>query len=237
MRALSFDLRSTLAGRGGHGTAFRRLCHVAGLACGLSLAPLTAAQAEYWGTSLATATPQVLPGGKLASTTVVGSPDGQGVRSEARAECTDDLLRCTSVARLFVPVTPPRGTQLRTLWLRAIDSHRGGHVRATFYRQDLLGGRPEPLGQVTTTDSGHQVVQATVQATSLQGRVGPVVIGPIGPFEPTFTYYVEVVLVTEGVQVSLPGAPAPSLIAYDVGFDLDPCSSPELPSFDGRSCF
>jgi hypothetical protein len=198
--------------------------------------PFASAHAEYWGTSLATATPQVLSGGKITSTTVIASVNGNGVRSEAPLECAD-RVRCTSLTRLLVPVTPPRGTQFRTLWLRAFDTDSQGYVRATFYRQNLVGGKAESLGQISTSNGGFQIVQSGVQALDSQGRAGPVVIGPIGLFEPTFTYYIEILIVTNGLSVSAPGTPAPALIGYDVGFDLDTCSSPELPSYNGLSCF
>ena len=213
-----------------------RALHLVLLGAALTVLPAASARAEYWGTSLATATPQVLGGGKITSVTVVGSPDGAGVRSEAPLECLD-RIRCTSLTRLHVPVTPPRGTQFRTLWLRAADTDRTGYVRASFYRQNLLGGKPELLGQVSSQDVGHQVVQSGVQAIDSQGRSGPVVIGPTGLFEPTYTHYIEIVIVTTGITVSPVGAPPVTLIGHDVGFDLDPCSSPGLPSFDGRSCF
>jgi hypothetical protein len=197
--------------------------------------PFANAHAEYWGTSLGTATPQVLSGGKITSMTVIGSVNGNGVRSEAPLECLD-RIRCTSLTRLLVPVTPLRGTQFRTIWLRAFDTDSLGYVRATLYRQNLVGGRAESLGQVNTRDGGFQVVQSGVQVLDPQGRPGPVVIGPTRPFEPTFTYYIEILIVTTGISVSTPGGSAPALVGYDVGFDLDPCSSPELPSYNASSC-
>jgi hypothetical protein len=212
------------------------LLRLGGFTALLLAIPVASAHAEYWGTSLATATPQVLSGGKITSVTVVGSVNGNGVRSEAPLDCAD-RIRCTSLTRLLVPVTPPRGTQFRTLWLRAFDTESQGYVRATFYRQNLVGGKAESLGQVSTRDGGFQIVQSGVQAVDSQGRPGPVVIGPIGILEPTFTYYIEVLIVTTGLSLSAPGTPVPVLIGYDVGFDLDTCSSPELPSFNGSSCF
>jgi hypothetical protein len=219
-------LRSTL----------KHLLRLSAFTASLLAIPLGGARAEYWGTSLATATPQVLSAGKITSATVVGSVNGNGVRSEAPLECAD-RIRCTSLTRLLVPVTPPRGTQFRTLWLRAFDTDSQGYVRATFFRQNLVGGRAEMLGQISTRDGGFQVVQSPVQQTDSQGRSGPVVIGPTGLFEPTFTYYIEVVIVTTGLSLAAPGTPAPALVGYDAGFDLDSCSSRELPSFDGLSCF
>lgn len=220
----------------GLSVSLQHLLRLGAWTASLLVLPLNGAHAEYWGTSLATATPQVLSGGKITSVTVIASIHGNGVRSEAPLECAD-RIRCTSLTRLLVPVTPARGTQFRTLWLRAFDTESQGYVRATFYRQNLVGGKAEMLGQVSTRDGGFQVVQSAVQQTDAQGRSGPVVIGPAGLFEPTFTYYIEVLIVTTGLSLSAPGAPAPALIGYDAGFDLDTCSSPELPSFNGSSCF
>ena len=107
-------------------------------------------------------------------------------------------------------------------------------MRATFYRHNLLGGPPELLGQVTTQDSGHQVVADKVQAFDPSTGLGPVVVGPTRPFEATYTYYIVVSIVIEDLVIIDPDA---ELIGYDVGFDIDPCSSPELPGYDGSSCF
>ncbi len=194
--------------------------------------PVTGAYADYWGTSLVTGTPQFNPKDDSDIVTVYGTPDGHGVVSEAPWEC-DGRINCRSTGRLFVPVTEPRGTQFETIWLRANDTASGGYVRAAFYRQNLLGGPPELLGLVSTQDNGHQVVMDVVKATDASGNVGPVVIGPIAIFEATYTYYIEVAIILDELIFD----PDAILIGYDVGFDLDPCSSPELPNFDGTSCF
>jgi hypothetical protein len=216
----------------GLSSANRRCVRVGLFVAITALLSVAGARADYWGAALATATPEFLPGGKVPVATVRGTPDGTGVVSEAPFDC-EDVINCTSVARLYVAVTEPRGTTFETIWLRAFDNDRAGYVRATLYRQNLLGGAPEFLGSVTTQDSGHQVVADKVQAVDANGNLGPVEIGPLVPLEPTYTYYIEVAIVYDRIIFNPPDV----LIAYDVGFDLSSCSSPELPGFDGFSCF
>ena len=191
------------------------------------------AWADFWGASAVTAVPEFQSNGDVSSYTVLGTPNGNGVATTAVPKCDDIVVNCLGISRLFVPVTAPLGSQFATIWLRAADNIRLGYVQASLYRQPVSRGKPTLLGSVqtqTVAGDGFQVVVAPVQSYWIDQNRNPVPVEIV----PGYTFYLEIAI-AQGFEISRVGDPAPQVMAFDVGLDLDPCT-PGHPEFDPDRC-
>ena len=166
---------------------------------------------DTWSASAATAVPEFFPTGDINSFTVINSPHGRGVESNAGPTFDKGVIRSTPV-QLFIPVTASAGSSFDTIWLRARDNTRDGSVTAALYRQPIhQPGPAERLGSVTTQDltnppDGFQIATALLkQPESLAPGV--------------YSYYIQLTLVNPVLSVV---GTVPNITAYDVGLQAQP---------------
>jgi hypothetical protein len=188
------------------------------------------AQAGFWASSAAAATPQFIAGDGATSSTVHNSIYGTGVTGHARCENEEEInFRCLGVSRLYVAVDAPRGNNVSNIWLRAYDTSNNGYITATLYSQEIGANARRALGSVSTRNSGESGIQLVV--ADLRDYANSGTPTTLGGFQ--YTYYIELAIYRPQFELQDPSDPLPSLVAFDVGLDVDKLCHPLHPNYPG----